>query len=383
VDHAGCRAGGIPARSCAVPGGSPIYRSQVAPLPPPRSAALAARGHRDLFRGFPGPACSFLEPGSNCAVPRFSYALLGALALHGLVLSLRTRHSLSPSALAAHAPLAVQSVELEEFPLEDVATEPTSAAAPLPSRAEPLAPAAVAHHSAGSISKTTPADAEASPETAPAGEALAAPVAANSAATGDGEPARKIDLGLDGHFFLHDPGPASTAGPAAAAELGPRVRKSTAQRQLEAALSADDVQRGLARGNALLGSLNSAARAEGPLRGEAVLRATVGADGSFGTVELLRGTVAEWSAVLNAFRKLAALKHVRLPPGAKGLRVTFSVKAKVQRPSGKEAAGSAIGVNNPSFAPNGLVPSGDFDLADLGAGTQRVVYAHVVSEEVL
>ncbi len=87
--------------------------------------------------------------------------------------------------------------------------------------------------------------------------------------------------------------------------------------------------------------------------------------------------------MLNAFRQLAARKHVRLPAGAKGLRVTFSVRAKVQRPSGKEADETAVRLADPSLAPNGLVPSGDFDLADLGGGSQRLVYARVVSEEVL
>ncbi len=63
--------------------------------------------------------------------------------------------------------------------------------------------------------------------------------------------------------------------------------------------------------------------------------------------------------------------------------MTFSIKAKVQRPSGKETNDTAIGVANPSLGPGGMVPNGDFDLADLGGGSQRLVYARVVSEEVL
>ncbi|HWZ89045.1 MAG TPA: hypothetical protein VNW92_09345, partial [Polyangiaceae bacterium] len=73
-----------------------------------------------------------------------------------------------------------------------------------------------------------------------------------------GKPARPIDLGLDGNFFMRPP-----------SEELPRVRKSSVQRQLEASLSANDVQRGLARGSALLGSLNAAVRDTGPARGEA------------------------------------------------------------------------------------------------------------------
>ncbi|MEI9952248.1 MAG: hypothetical protein WDO74_25485 [Pseudomonadota bacterium] len=314
-------------------------------------------------------------------MPRFSYALLGALALHGLALLLRVRQPFNASSLNAEP--ASQSVELEEFPVEEASEEQAARGAPPSTPAEARAPSAATNRVAGPLARATSAEVEAIPEAAPTGDALGAPVAASSAEAGDGLPARKIDLGLDGHFFLHAPGPAQPAEPAPAAELGPRVRKSTTQRQLEAALSADDIRRGLARGNALLGSLNSATRAEGPLRGEAVFRATVAADGSFGNVELLAGTATEWSAVLGAFRKLAASKHVRIPPGAKGLRVTFSVKAKVQRPSGKEVASTAIGVGNPGPSPVGVGVDGDFDLVDVGAGSQRVVYARVVSEEVL
>jgi hypothetical protein len=316
-------------------------------------------------------------------VPRFSYALLGALALHGSILLLRVRQPSDASALATSAMPAAQSVELEEFIVEEVAVEPTSGAALPSTPPDARGPAAAVNRVSEPVARATTAQIESSPEAAPEAMAVAAPVAAGSAEVGDAPPARKIDLGLDGRFFLGDPGPATAAAPAPAAELGPRVRKSTTQRQLEAALSADDVQRGLARGNALLGSLSSAARAEGPVRGEALVRATVAADGSFGSVELLRGSAAEWTSVLSAFRKLAASKHVRLPPGAKGLRVTFSIKAKVQRPSGGEADSAAIGVAKPSLGPNGLVPSGAFDLADVGSGAQRLVYARVVSEEVL
>jgi len=319
-------------------------------------------------------------------VPRFSYALLGALALHGLAALLRAPHSRDAASLLAKAQPAAQALDLEEFPIEEAEVVEAKVAAPSPP-AEPLAATAAANRVASPLAKATSAEIEPTSEAAPAGDALAMPVAAGSEAAGDAPPARKIDLGLDGHFFLHapgpGPGPATAPGPAAAAELGPRARKSNAQRQLEAAMSADDIQRGLARGNALLGSLHSAARAEGPQRGEAIFRATVAADGSFANVELLGGTLTEWSAVLSAFRKLAASKHVRLPPGAKGLRVTFSVKAKVQRPSGKEVNQGAVHVDTPSATPAGIGTSGDFDLADLGGGSQRLVYARVVSEEVL
>ena len=314
-------------------------------------------------------------------MPRFSYALLGALALHGLALLVRARPAFDATSALTKA-RALQPIELEEFPIEETSIDPALPAAPLATRSEPSLPSLHASRVALPSAKRASAEVETTPEAAGNAQAPAMPLVSGAAEAGDAQP-RKIDFGLDGRFFLHDPGAVAQPGPPPASELGPRARKSTTQRQLEAALSADDVARGLARGNALLGSLSSAVRAEGPVRGEAIVRATVSADGSFGSVELIRGTAGEWSAVLAAFRELAARKHVRLPPGAKGLRVTFSVKAKVQRPSGKETRDTAIGTDNPSLAPGGLLPSGDFDLADLSGASQRLVYARVVSEEVL
>jgi len=177
--------------------------------------------------------------------------MLGALALHGLVLSLRVWHRPVESSLNAKVPAATQSVELQEFPVEEAPPEP--ALAPSPPN-EPSAPTAVAGRVAALPARSINATVEASAEPAPAGDALAAPIADGSTEAGDARPGRKIDLGLDGRFFLHEPAPANSAEPSAASELGPRARKSTMQRQLEAALSADDVARGLARGNALVAS---------------------------------------------------------------------------------------------------------------------------------
>jgi len=165
------------------------------------------------------------------------------------------------------------------------------------------------------------------------------------------------------------------------AEELPRVRKSGIQRELDSAMAASDVEHGLARGNALLGSLNAAVRDAGPTRGEALFRVTVGPDGSFSEVELLSGQASNWTSALKAFRELATRKRVRVPAGAHGLRVTFSVRAKVQLPSGAEVKGPDVAA--PSLAPNGLTFHGTFDVADIGAQAQRLVYARVVSEEVL
>jgi hypothetical protein len=310
-------------------------------------------------------------------VSRFSNALLLALALHALFF-VRTRHAMQRSGPLA-SETAEQLVELEESssaePLSEVASASSEPAArdPLPSAVAVRAASAAVPPDA---TYTEPAASDAPSSNAVSPDGVAAPEATA------GNPERKIDLGLDGHFFIRPP---SEELPRLqkAREEQPPVRKSSIQHQLEASLAADDVQRGFARGNALLSSLDTAVRDTGPTRGEALLSVTVGADGSLTNVQILRGAASDWSSALQSFRELAVRKRVRVPRGAHGLRITFSVKAKVQRPSGKEVDASGVDVAGPSLAPGGLSLHGSFDLADLAGGPQRLVYAHVLSEEIL
>ncbi len=324
---------------------------------------------------------------SDCAVPRFYNALLGALALHGLLLLARSRHTVESRQVPERA--AEQWIDIDDLPPSApnptepalAGSEPASAATGAVAMNDLPSAAPASRGARAEPRLASSAELPAVPDAAPSDDGAATGVAAR-AGTGEAaasEPERKIDLGLDGHFFL---GPQN--------ELGPRLHKADVkpkpdpQKRLENALAADDVQRGMARGNALVGSLNAAARADGPTRGEALFRVTVGADGGVLSAELVRGSGSDWSAALSSFRALAAQKRLRVPPGARGLRVTFSVKAKVQRPSGKDVEAAPVDLAQPSFThPNGLVPHGDFDLADLGGSAQRLVYARVVSEEVL
>lgn len=327
-------------------------------------------------------ALQVLQRVLSYAVPRFQKALIGAIALHGSLLLVRARHDAAMS-LTASERAAQQTIDIDELPLEvappDVlaATEPASTSSAGPDLSDP-APASTPAHSKPRIASSSAlppiADAPSTSDALAAGLAQATPGESAPA-----EPERKIDLGLDGHFLL---GPTSDPGPSI--RKPERKPKPDPQKRLENALAADDVQRGLARGGALVGSLSAAVREAGPVRGEALFAVTVGADGGVLSAELLRGRGSEWAAALGSFRALAAQKRLRVPPGARGLRVTFAVKTKVQRPSGKEVEDSSISAAPPSLtAPNGLVPHGDFDLADLAGGGQRLVYARVVSEEVL
>ncbi len=298
---------------------------------------------------------------------RLSHALLAALALHGLLLLVRTRHA-APVSAPSTSTSVEQLVELEEPAAREPTREVTPSSDTRVARTDPSTAALRASSHASAV-ETASADPAGADPTANGGLTPDAAPTTSAEASADAPP-RKIDLGLSDGFFIRPP-----------SEQFPRVRKSGVQRQLEASLSADDVRHGLARGNALLGSLNAAARDAGPVRGEALLRVTVGADGSFSDVEFLRGAASDWASALTAFRELATRKRVRVPPGARGLRVTFAVKAKVQLPSGAEV--KEADVAKPSLDPNGLTLHGTFDVADIGAGAQRLVYARVVSEEVL
>lgn len=124
-------------------------------------------------------------------------------------------------------------------------------------------------------------------------------------------------------------------------------------------------------------------RHSGPTRGQAVIRVTVNAQGEVTSLELASGGLDDWAAVLNSFRQQVKSKRVRVPSSAAGLRITFSVTAKVQRPSGKEIESPPVGVSGPAAVSGGLAMLGTFDLADLSNKTARMLAVRVVSEEQL
>ena len=106
----------------------------------------------------------------------------------------------------------------------------------------------------------------------------------------------------------------------------------------------------------------------GPGRGDAVITATLDANGNVGDVELVSGTDGEWANVIRALRR-QMLVHVRVPPGARGLRVTLKVSVKIQRVSGIDARRSAIGLT--------------FDVSDLSGVIERLANVRILSEEIL
>lgn len=194
----------------------------------------------------------------------------------------------------------------------------------------------------------------------------------------------KIDLGLNGGLLrMLDARAAATPAPKPGKPTRTRDSSAELTRTLNSAILADDVRHGRARGNVLLGVLDSALRSVGPTRGRAIVQATVDARGDLIDLVLLRGDSNEWASVLQSFRNQAKNRRVRVPDGAQGLRITFNVSAKVQRPSGEAVESTPIGVDGPSLAPNGMTMRGTFDLADLSNTSSRMISARIVSEELL
>ena len=195
---------------------------------------------------------------------------------------------------------------------------------------------------------------------------------------------QKINLGLNGDL-LRMLDAQRAANPVHLPQKRARRIDAGAEltRRLTAAILTEDLRHGHARGNALLGALDSALRHSGPTRGQAIIRVTVNASGEVTGVELIRGEDDDWSAVLRAFGQAARNKRVRVPSGTAGLRITFSVSAKVQRPSGKEIESAPAGVASPSMAPDGLTMNGTFDLADLSNKSARMLAVRIVNEELL
>ena len=245
-------------------------------------------------------ACCCAGVVAHWRVSRLSKALLAALALHGLLLLTHVRHaSLRPSVLQTKPE---ELLDVEEAPIDQVLTDvapsaPGALSAPHNLRAS----AAVARAGGGAPQAESSADSVVvagadAPSNDSATPSPASPASsASSVQASTDAPARKIAFGVDDEFFMR---------PTSDNML--RVPKPVLQRQLEAALSADDVRRGLARGGALLGSLNAAVREAGPVRGQALLSVTVGPDGGLTSVEFLRGDASEWSSALESFRALAS-----------------------------------------------------------------------------
>jgi hypothetical protein len=341
------------------------------------------------------------------SVTRFDKALVLAAAVHGcafLVCSLTPRPSASGGKQWSSHQLEVELLIPEETVARlDVAIDSPIGVASLDQRrgnalggpSAPNAPLATdrpndvkkghsgrddilrVQSSPGDVVKapTEPSDigqTASAPPVAALGAGAAAPGTSrgpNGAVTTAGTPgpSTTIDLGLQSR---------SLALPAQQALVRREKRQSDIQNVLRAEIAKDDVDRGLARGGVLVDSMRGSVQTAGPARGTAVIAVFVDEHGEARDVELVSGNDAEWGEVLRLFRSKARAKRVSLPPGARGMRLTMSVSARVQRVSGADAKGSAVALDT-------IPLSGSFDVADLSGVVRRQSYVRILSEQVL
>jgi hypothetical protein len=149
------------------------------------------------------------------------------------------------------------------------------------------------------------------------------------------------------HAFTPDfPQPASRPADAAA----PAPTSTTGG--VAEGLAARDVDAGLGRGGSVLTAAEGAARsAEAPLRGDATFDVVVRPDGRVQANLASASTdVDAWRGVAGVLQRSIDGRHVRLPPGSRGLHVVVRVEAKVLLADGRDT-GSLHGLRG------GVMPS--------------------------
>jgi hypothetical protein len=145
---------------------------------------------------------------------------------------------------------------------------------------------------------------------------------------------------------------------------------------LNEGLEARDRAHGLARGGVVASAAHTAALSQGPTRGHATFVVEADAGGRVRSVRTagVNGDRALWERVARALMAALGAKRLRVPPGARGLRVTVLVESKVQAPSGRDASKGNVQLQGAGV---------QFDVADIGAVARRLISSRIVGEEVL
>lgn len=140
---------------------------------------------------------------------------------------------------------------------------------------------------------------------------------------------------------------------------------------LAAALDAHDRALGLGRGGPVAIEARRAAVTAGPETGRITLVVETDASGRVRSITPAgaRPNAAAWRRVIAQLSAALREKRLRVPPGARGLRVTVRVEAREQSVSGRAPSGGGLSLS--------------FDVADLSGKVMRVVSARVQSQQVL
>jgi hypothetical protein len=241
-------------------------------------------------------------------------ALAGACALHAVVVGV-VHHRAVPLVVAASAPVEVVEISVEAAPelRED---------APLGPAEEGLtaAPARALSHA----TSATPAE----PGEAREREAAAAAGAERGGAISEWS-FSPIDLRKTAPDLLRA---APERWSLSVPDEGAPKAASTSGGVVEA-LDTIDAARGLGRGGPMRAAVEQAARSgDAPVRGTATFTVVLFSDGKVDV--RVADEQADWSRLIPVVRDALRSANVRLPPSARGLRVTVAVKATVQYPDG-------------------------------------------------
>jgi hypothetical protein len=299
--------------------------------------------------------------------------VLGSLLLHALLLPFAASR-LQRGPERARAPVSDAELEVDVVPLpvvvEDAepadATQPSSERSPSAAVAKRLDVAAAS--GTEEIAMTAEASSTEGPDEAPAASAT--------------KPRLGLaQLGLTGPNQFWD---RSASEPAHA----PGKQRVNAKRRLDQALAQGQQNErtalGLGAGGPVMRSLEAAVYAStAPLNGTALFTFTIDSDGKLISTSL--GDVSsdrdKWERVARQVAQALAQRKLPVPKG-RSVRLTLSVKSRLELPSGADPGGSpSLDVSNPLDPAVLLSLTGD--IADLGGKARRMVRSHVVSEELL
>ncbi len=281
------------------------------------------------------------------------------------------------------------TIEVTTEPEEPATATPAPSASPSPLPTPPATPL-----------PTTPPTAPRSPTaTATASAPASAPAPAPASASASASPSPSASPWNGWSLAFRDPGaspsPSSSAAPAHHAVDSPFDLPASdplsATGGLRESLHAHDAAIGLGSGGPVLGIAESATSASrAPVDGFAVLIATFGPDGVVADVRVVdaNGDRTAWDDVASEIARAMKSKHVKVPPGARGVEVTLRIDSRWQNHDGSDPdpykvcvppipCNAAPGRRTITLNPLGL--GGPIDPTS-AAPPLRVVHARIVAE---
>ena len=260
---------------------------------------------------------------------RYAFALAALLHI-ALLATLRARPSMHPGRELA-SPSA--TFELDLAPTND----PSLLRPPEP--ASPDRGSAVRATTASTPASSTSAHrASGVPTAEPEGIAAVLTAPTSAVANGEGEAPWSLRVARGPDLLARGQLAAGRASIATSAEGAVAAEPPTPSTGIAEALTAADVERGLGRGGPVVSALEEVARtSDAPVRGIATFEVTVDRSGKADVrLDSADAEATSWAELARSMSDAVAKKAVRVPSGARGLRVTVQIDARVQYPNGRD-----------------------------------------------